>query len=159
MSDFPTVPSELSPDQIRLCEMLAAAAFEPEEGRTSISAVCEQAGVSRKSYYNWKVMPAFQGYYSQLVKQLSREHLGPIIAAVVKQAENGSFQHAKLFLQYAGEIGEDQHSVNLTVTQQQPAKPGEYQTLRQLKEAKEKQAEGEGKTIDIEIESDNKLDD
>lgn len=82
----------------RLLEVLA----NPEYKQKNVSEICGIAEIDRKTYYTAFKKPGFVDYYHQLSIELVKQSVMPVLNAVRKEAQGGSFQHAKLLLEMAG---------------------------------------------------------
>ena len=140
LTQYPGI-DKLTPGQISLAKALVEASFSAEKKKT-ITAICEEAGVGRESYYHWRLLPEFKQYRSWLVKQISSERLADVVNAVVENAVAGSAAHAKIYLEYQREV---KNELDVNIHPLGGSSSGEnVNTLRELKEraAREKSADG-----------------
>ena len=72
----------------------------------SVTAIAKQAGVRRQTIYEWlNNDPAFRHAWDELPRNLLRTHLPGVVAAMVRKAQGGDVQAAKLVLEAAGLLG------------------------------------------------------
>ncbi len=69
----------------------------------SISAICEVAGVDRKSFYNWmKKDDEFKAAWEDIWIHSVRRHMPGVVAAVIAKAQDGDVPAARLIADLAG---------------------------------------------------------
>lgn len=69
--------------------------------------LAKQIGVHEATLSRWKRIPGFWEEVTDIARELLRNDLAQIYAAIVREAVRGSYQHAKLALELAGEISPD----------------------------------------------------
>jgi hypothetical protein len=87
--------------------------LNPEYRQLNKTEICQQAGVSRQTYYDAFKKPEFVAYYEAQSRDLVREAVGPVLNAFLKAAKDGSYPHGKVILEMAGMYAE---AKNLNVT-------------------------------------------
>lgn len=95
---------KLTPKQRVLIEALV----NPENRCRSISTICKDIGIDRKTYYKVIDKEEFRNLYERLSKNLVKDSIGLIINTFVSKAQDGSFQHGKVILEMAGIYNEKQ---------------------------------------------------
>ena len=68
----------------------------------SISDACTEAGISRTTFYNWLRDPKFKGALDAAIDDYSDSELAHIWRALIKKAESGSVEAAKLYFELKG---------------------------------------------------------
>ena len=84
-----------TPAEERLLLVLA----NPENIGKTVTDLCNLAEISRKHYYEMFKKPDFVACQEKFAKDLIKQAVNPIITACIKEAKNGSFQHAKLLME------------------------------------------------------------
>ena len=91
----------LSANQIRLVEWLATPKGDREH--TTQAEFAESIGVSRRTILRWVADANIQDAYRKRSKELLSKDLADVYEAIKTHAIDGSFQHAKLWLEMIGE--------------------------------------------------------
>lgn len=69
----------------------------------SISAICEAAGVDRKSFYNWINRDQdFKAAWENIWAHSIRRHMPGVVAAMIAKAQDGDVPAARLIADLAG---------------------------------------------------------
>lgn len=84
----------LTPKQRRMAEAL----INPEFDGT-ITELCEQMGVPRRTYYNWLDNPAFQEYMSSLIDKYADSELANVWKSLIEQCNRGNIKAIKLYFE------------------------------------------------------------
>ncbi|HYD91742.1 MAG TPA: phBC6A51 family helix-turn-helix protein [Flavobacterium sp.] len=80
-------------------EKLLKVLVNPDFIGATVANICQEAGISRETYYQAFKKPGFCELQERLAKDLIKQAVNPIINACIKEAKNGSFQHAKLLME------------------------------------------------------------
>ena len=71
----------------------------------NITVVCEEAGVPRRNFYNWLERdPDFREAWETVWYGTIKKHMPGVLSAVVKQAQGGVVQAARLLADISGII-------------------------------------------------------
>lgn len=70
--------------------------------RRSITAVCNEAGVSRDAFYKWLRDENFQRAWDDVWHGAIRRHLPGVVAATIERAQSGDVAAARLIAELAG---------------------------------------------------------
>ena len=76
----------------------------------NVEARCLAAGIARQTYYNWTRQAGFVEWLQAERRRIAHAELPGIMAALARKAKAGSVEHARLFLEMAGEIGCERRS-------------------------------------------------
>ena len=83
---------------------LLEAAITPDVGRT-ITAICEEAGVSRVSFWRWyKKDKDFREAWNGIWREAIDRHMPSVVAWQVKKATDGDTQAARLISDLSGKM-------------------------------------------------------
>ena len=89
----------LSPKQQQMAEMLA----NPENEHNTISAICEELGISRNTYYsNWLKDKNFTAYVNELVERYTDSELASVWRVLIDKCLEGNVNAIKLFFELKG---------------------------------------------------------
>ena len=89
----------LSPKQQQMAEMLA----NPENEHNTISAICEELGISRNTYYsNWLKDKNFTAYVNELVERYTDSELASVWRVLIDKCLEGNVNAIKLFFELQG---------------------------------------------------------
>ena len=66
--------------------------------------IAEQLGISRRTLFTWKQLPAWKTYVSDMVREVAQEHRGEVIDALITQCKKGNVRAITVFLQYTGDL-------------------------------------------------------
>lgn len=91
-----------TPSQRKLIEWLATPRFERAPPHQEMLA--ERLGVNPATLWRWRNKPGFQEAVNRYARQMLVNDLPDIYGAIVREAIKGSYQHAKLALELAGEV-------------------------------------------------------
>lgn len=78
--------------------------LNPENRHKSVSQTCQELGIARQTYYEAMERPLFLKRYQELAVSLTKQAVGPVVNAAIKEAVRGSLGHQELVLQMAGVI-------------------------------------------------------
>lgn len=90
---------KLKPKQRKLAERLC----DPEN-RLSVSALCKELNIPRRTYYNWLDNEDFNGYMEYLIKKYANSELAGIWRALIKQANSGKLDYIKFYFEMLGKL-------------------------------------------------------
>jgi hypothetical protein len=76
--------------------------LNPENAGKSITEKCKIADISRTHYYDIMHKPEFLELCNVTAIDLIKGELMPLMAAAIKEAKNGSFQHFKILMEMHG---------------------------------------------------------
>ena len=79
------------------------AAQEAGINRT-ITQVCEEAGVPRRTFYNWLAEEGFAGAWDKVWRCAITRHMPAVVAAIVCKARKGDVPAARLLADMAGAV-------------------------------------------------------
>lgn len=88
---------KLTAKQKNLVELLVSPDFDG-----SVSEACRSVGISRNTFYKWLRDPDFKGTLEAMIGDYTDSEQPHIWQAVVKKAENGSIEAAKLYFELKG---------------------------------------------------------
>ena len=89
----------LSPKQQQMAEMLA----NPENEHNTISAICEELGISRNTYYSdWLKDKNFTAYVNELVERYTDSELASVWRVLIDKCLEGNVNAIKLFFELKG---------------------------------------------------------
>ncbi|MGN0451075.1 MAG: phBC6A51 family helix-turn-helix protein [Acutalibacteraceae bacterium] len=89
----------LSPKQKQMAEMLA----NPENEHNTISAICEELGISRNTYYSiWLKDEKFMAYVNELVERYTDSELASVWRVLIDKCLEGNVNAIKLFFELKG---------------------------------------------------------
>jgi hypothetical protein len=91
----------LTRKQIDIAVILA----DPSETRT-ITKLCSDEGVPRRTFYNWMGMENFVSFVNSLVDQYSDAELSKVWRSLIKKAQDGDVQAIKLYFEMKGKYRE-----------------------------------------------------
>ncbi len=77
---------------------MAEALMNPDFDGT-ITELCEQMGVPRRTYYNWLDNPVFQEYMSGLIDKYADSELITVWKALIEQCAQGNVKAMKLYFE------------------------------------------------------------
>lgn len=77
---------------------MAEALMNPEFDGT-ITELCEQFGVPRRTYYNWLDNSEFQKYMSELIEKYADSELANVWKALIEQCTQGNVKAMKLYFE------------------------------------------------------------
>lgn len=86
--------------------------LDPFHRMSSITKVCQMAGVSRKTYYEMFRKPEFQAFYRAALLEVVKQYGGQLVNIGIREARKGSFPHWKVLMEMGGFYGEKK-DVNL----------------------------------------------
>lgn len=89
--------NKLKPKQRKLAEALC----DPENDKT-VTAICNELGIPRRTYYNWLDNEDFNGYMKYLIDKYTSSELAAVWRALIKQAKNGKLEHIKCYFEMLG---------------------------------------------------------
>jgi hypothetical protein len=95
--DLASLAYALKPNQVDFLNL----ALESGPG-TSIKALCERAGISRKCYYLWRQVPAFAEAYDRLWYVQLKDAMPGVTASLIAQAQAGNIKAAQLIYNTMG---------------------------------------------------------
>lgn len=73
------------------------------EGKPTVTAICEAAGVTRKTYYEWRrESPEFREQYDSLWSEALKGSITTAVKALVCEAETGDVAAIRLTMELAG---------------------------------------------------------
>lgn len=78
--------------------------LNPDNRFKTVTQTCEEVGIARQTYYEAMERPVFLKQYERLSVSMTKQAVGPVINAVIKEAVRGSLGHQELVLQMAGVI-------------------------------------------------------
>ncbi len=84
----------LTPKQRRMAEALVNPDFNG-----TITELCEQLGVPRRTYYNWLDNPAFREYMSSLIEKYADSELATVWKSLIDQCARGNVKAMKLYFE------------------------------------------------------------
>lgn len=84
----------LTPKQRRMAEALVNPDFDG-----TITELCEQMGVPRRTYYNWLDNPAFREYMSSLIEKYADSELAMVWKSLLNQCSRGNIKAIKLYFE------------------------------------------------------------
>src|SRR5690606_36433952 len=90
--------------QWKLIEWLATPRFERTPPNQEMLA--EDLGVNPATLWRWRKKPGFQEAVNSYAREMLINDLPDIYGAIVREAVKGSYQHARLALELAGEVNE-----------------------------------------------------
>lgn len=94
----------LSPKQQQMAEMLA----NPENEHNTISAICEELGISRNTYYSsWLKDENFIAYVNELVERYTDSELASVWRALIDKCHKGDVNAIKLFFELKGKYKQE----------------------------------------------------
>ncbi|MDC2864003.1 phBC6A51 family helix-turn-helix protein [Bacillus sp. BP-3] len=70
----------------------------------SLTSICKDIGVDRRTIYNWRQRPEWLEMEREIRQKLIDSAYESIMETIVERAVKGSSQHAKLYLQTTGRL-------------------------------------------------------
>ena len=98
----------LTKKQLEVAELLANPSVEKNK-----TEICDEAGVSRTSFYEWLKKKEFTDYVASLVDKYTDSELSGVWKALIRKCESGDVSAIKLFFEMKGKY---KQSVDLTGT-------------------------------------------
>ena len=93
---------------------LAEAIVDPENDKT-ITALCQDIGISRTTFYNWQRDPMFMGYVEYLVESYTTSAIPEAWKQIVKKVEQGNMEAIKLLLEVKGKFKPAANNANVVI--------------------------------------------
>jgi len=84
-------------------EKLLAVLLNPDLVSDSVTDKCQNAGISRQTYYEAMKKPGFMELVQGFRKEMLQAEIQDLIQVGIKEAKNGSYQHWKALMEMAGE--------------------------------------------------------
>ena len=81
----------------------------------TLEALADELGVTSRTLRNWKNKPGFYEQVNKLARSYLINGLPEVFAAILREAGKGSFQHARMALELAGELQQDSADGTLTI--------------------------------------------
>lgn len=76
--------------------------LDPFHRMSSITKICEMAGVSRQTYHNMFRKPEFQAFYRAALLETVKQYGGQLVNIGIREARKGSFPHWKVLMEMGG---------------------------------------------------------
>lgn len=89
--------------QKKVAEMLINPEFQG-----SITELCSEANVPRRTFYNWRDDPVFCNYLDGLIDKYTDSELAGVWKALIKQCLGGNVQAIRLFFELKGKFSQQQ---------------------------------------------------
>jgi hypothetical protein len=89
--------------QKKVAEMLINPEFQG-----SITDLCNEANVPRRTFYNWRDDPVFCNYLDGLIDKYTDSELAGVWKALIKQCLSGNVQAIRLFFELKGKFSQQQ---------------------------------------------------
>jgi predicted DNA-binding protein (UPF0251 family) len=103
-----------TPAEIKLLEVLLL----PDNAKLNVTEKCNQAGISRTTYYELMKKPEFMQLCKDTALDLVKSEIMSLMQIGIEEAKGGSFQHWKILLEMIGMHTDKQdHNVNVTFEQ------------------------------------------
>lgn len=93
---------------------LAEAIVDPDCDKT-ITALCQDIGISRTTFYNWQRDPLFMGYVEYLVESYTTSAIPEAWKQIVKKVEQGNMEAIKLLLEVKGKFKPAANNANVVI--------------------------------------------
>ena len=93
---------------------LAEAIVDPDSDKT-ITALCQDIGISRTTFYNWQSDPDFMRYIEWLVESYTTSAVPEAWKQIVKKVEQGNMEAIKLLLEVKGKFKPTANSANVVI--------------------------------------------
>lgn len=122
--------------ETKLLEVLS----NPENATKSITDICNQAGVTRKTYYALMKKPEFVNYKNEMIKELLNGKISNVLNATYKFAVSDSkcAQDRKILLSMSGLYTDKQETkIELTGNIENPLKDLSLDEIKELLNKKE----------------------
>jgi hypothetical protein len=97
--------------------------LNPENRLKHVNALCDLAGLSRKSYYRMFKRPGFVALYKKESKALVYQAYAPALHTLIKETIRGSAEHAKIYFRMTGDLDDSRKSIVF------PGKDGQPQDI------------------------------
>ena len=68
----------------------------------SVTALCEQIGVARSTFYDWMGQEPFRAYLTELIDRYADSELASVWKALIRRCVNGDVQAMKLYFDVRG---------------------------------------------------------
>lgn len=91
--------SILTPKQRKVAEMLVDPGFTG-----TITELCGQLGVPRRTFYRWRDDPVFCGYVDSLIDKYSESELASVWKSLIRKCLEGNVQALRLFFELKGKF-------------------------------------------------------
>ncbi len=76
-----------------------------KEDERNLESFSKKIGISEKTLGRWKSDPFVQQVSKNAIKMFFGNDSFEVVKTVVEKAKAGSFQHARLFMEYNGDVG------------------------------------------------------
>lgn len=96
------VLKDLTADQAKAAELLFENDLLPKGKRKSYTEIANEIGVTDRTLRNWRAMPAMLAYKALATKRFLTDNRARVMAALVRECENGNASMTKLFMQAEG---------------------------------------------------------
>lgn len=93
---------------------LAEAIVDPDNEKT-ITALCQDIGISRTTFYNWQSDSDFMGYIEYLVESYTTSAIPEAWKQIVKKVEQGNMEAIKLLLEIKGKFKPAANNANVVI--------------------------------------------
>ena len=94
----------------RLAEMIV----DPDNENT-ITALCQDVGISRTTFYNWQRDADFMAYIEWLVESYTTSAIPEAWKQIVKKVEQGNMEAIKLLLEVKGKFKPSVNNANVVI--------------------------------------------
>lgn len=94
----------------RLAEMIV----DPDNENT-ITALCQDVGISRTTFYNWQRDADFMAYIEWLVESYTTSAIPEAWKQIVKKVEQGNMEAIKLLLEVKGKFKPSANNANVVI--------------------------------------------
>jgi DNA-binding phage protein len=96
-------------------QKLVRVMLDPFHRMSSVTKICELAGISRESYYRAFRNEQFVDYYLASTKEIAKSQAAPLLNIAIREAKKGGaagFQYWKALAQMSGLIEDEKLQVN-----------------------------------------------
>lgn len=93
--------SILTPKQRKVAEMLVDPGFTG-----TITQLCDQLSVPRRTFYRWRDDPIFCSYVDSLIDKYSDSELASVWKALIRKCLEGNVQALRLYFELKGKFGQ-----------------------------------------------------
>ena len=95
--------TKLSPKQRKVAEELVNPNFDG-----TVTKLCAELGVPRRTYYNWLDNPDFREYVASLIDKYADSELSTVWKALIEQCARGNVKAIKLYFEMRGMLEKTQ---------------------------------------------------